>query len=149
MKTNVIKSGVFALIIILVSTISVSAQRSNKMDSENSCCTNIPGLTAEQKSQIASLEQKHQADMETMRTERRNTGTYSDRDAYQNAVEQKVQDHRNSVRSLLDEDQKTIFDNLHANANQGANSQTYKGQRQGQGNQQGSRGNGRRMGRNK
>lgn len=148
MKTNVIKSGVFALIIMLVTTITVSAQKANRMNAENSCCTNIPGLTAEQKSQITSLEQKHQDEMATMRTERKKSGSYSDRDAYQEAVEQKVQDHRNSVRNLLNEDQKTIFDNLQSNANQASNRQSYRGQGKGQGNQQGSRGLGRRMGRN-
>ncbi len=148
MKTNEIKSGVFALIVILVTTISVSAQRANRMNNENSCCTNIPGLTAEQKNQIKSLEQKHQDEMATMRTERKKSGSYNDRDAYQKAVEQKVQDHRNSIRSILNEDQKTIFDNLHSNSAQVSNRQSYRGQRQGQGNQQGSRGLGRRMGRN-
>lgn len=123
MRKKQLNVVMIVLSVMLMATTSTFAQRGNRATT-NSCCMDIPGLTEQQKTQITALEQQHQKDMQAMRDARRKSGSYADRDAYQAAIDKKVSDHRNSVRNLLNTDQKTFFDNLQAQGGQGRNQQT-------------------------
>jgi Spy/CpxP family protein refolding chaperone len=57
--------------------------------------------------------------MDAMRAERRKTGGYSTREAYQVAVDEKVAAHREKVRALLTEEQKAVFDQNQPRQGQG------------------------------
>lgn len=122
MKNKPFNLVMILLVVFLMATTATFAQRGNRA-AVNSCCMDIPGLTEQQKTQITTLEQQHQKDMQAMRDARRKSGSYTDHDAYQAAFNQKVTDHRNAVKSLLDADQKLIFDNIQAQGGQGKNQQ--------------------------
>ncbi len=123
MKNKQFYVVILILAVVLISADSAFAQR-GRQNFAGSCCSNIPGLTEQQRNQISALEQQHQKEMQEMRDARRKSGSYADRDAYQSAVDQKVANHRNSVRNLLNDDQKVIFDNLQAQGVRGNNPQT-------------------------
>jgi uncharacterized membrane protein len=122
MRNKSLNVVMIVLVVFLMATTATFAQRGNRA-AANSCCMDIPGLTEQQKTQITTLEQQHQKDMQAMRDARRKSGSYTDRDAYQAAVNQKVTDHRNAVKNLLNADQKVIFDNIQAQGGQGKNQQ--------------------------
>jgi uncharacterized membrane protein len=122
MRNKSLNVVMIVLVVFLMTTTATFAQRGNRA-AANSCCMNIPGLTEQQKTQITTLEQQHQKDMQAMRDARRKSGSYTDRDTYQAAVNQKVTDHRNAVKNLLNADQKVIFDNIQAQGGQGKNQQ--------------------------
>jgi hypothetical protein len=138
MRKKSIRLVMIVLATILMATTTTYAQRGNR-GAAGSCCMNIPGLTEEQKTRITGMEQQHLKEMQEMRDARRKSGSYADRDAYQAAVGQKVTDHRNAVRNLLNADQKIIFDNIQAQGGQGKNQQANmrrgQGQHRGNGNQ--------------
>jgi hypothetical protein len=141
MKNKSLNVVVIVLSVMLMATTATFAQRGNRT-AANSCCMDIPGLTEQQKTQIIGLEQQHQKDMQAMRDARRKSDSSADRDVYQAAVDKKVSDHRNTVRNLLDADQKIIFDNIQAQGGQGKNQQANM--RQGNGQQRGNFNRGRR-----
>ena len=118
MKTEKwIITGLLMALIMMVSG-SVNAQRGNRAGNY-SCCEGIPGLTEKQKTEITALEKSHRSDMDAMRAERRKSGNYTTRDAYQATVEEKVNAHRDKVRNLLNEEQKVVFDNIQSRQGQG------------------------------
>lgn len=144
MKNKSLNVVMIVLAVLLMATTTIFAQRGNRA-AANSCCMDIPGLTEQQKTQITNLEQLHKKDMQAMRDARRKSGSYTDRDAYQAAVDQKVTDHRNAVKNLLNADQKVIFDNIQAQGGQGKNQQANM--RRGGGQRRAMQGGGRGQGR--
>ncbi|HQE50896.1 MAG TPA: hypothetical protein PLD74_00915 [Prolixibacteraceae bacterium] len=109
-KKNLSMAALIAAVIMLTS-VEALAQRGNRSGSYF-CCDNLPGLTEKQRTEITALEKAHRADMDAMRAERRKSGNYTTREAYQNLVDEKVAAHRGKVRALLNEEQKAVFDNM-------------------------------------
>ncbi len=142
-KRNWIITGLVMAVVMTVS-IGAMAQRGNRAGNY-SCCEGIPGLTEKQKTEITALEKTHRSEMDVMRAERRKTGNYTTRDAYQTAVDKKVATHRDKVRSLLNEEQKAVFDKIHSRDGEGNYARgAGRGAGQGYGARRGWGGRGRR-----
>lgn len=109
---------VMMMAVVMTASMNALAQRGYR-SGDGSCCMAIPGLTEKQKSEITALEKAHRSDMDAMRDERRKTGGYATRDAYQTAVNEKVAAHREKVRTLLTEEQKVVFDQNQPRTGQG------------------------------
>ena len=118
MKKRIWMKRGWLMVIMLTVSMGSMAQRGTRAGNY-SCCAGIPGLTEKQKTEITALENAHRNEMDKMRAERRKTGNYATRDAYQTAVDEKVTAHRDKVRSLLNEDQKAVFDQLQSGQGQG------------------------------
>jgi hypothetical protein len=102
--------GLF-LTIILITGGNAVAQRGGRMGAWNGCCMGIPGLTDQQRTEISNLENQHRKEMDALRSEWRKSGAYSQREAHLTEVDKKVEAHRDAVRKLLNEEQKSFFDN--------------------------------------
>ncbi|HNX78582.1 MAG TPA: hypothetical protein PKJ24_01810 [Prolixibacteraceae bacterium] len=111
MKNKNLNMVWMAVAILLISVIISPAQKGFRSGNGNYCCNNIPGLTEEQKSGILKLQQEHRTEMQQIRNTWRSSATPEGREAHLALVSQKVNDHRNAVRSLLNEDQKAAFGN--------------------------------------
>ncbi len=118
MKKRIWMKRGWLLAIILMVSMGSMAQRGTRAGNY-SCCEGIPGLTEKQKTEITALEKAHRSEMDVMRAERRKTGNYTTREAYQAAVDEKVTAHRDKVRSLLNEEQRVVFDQLQSRQAQG------------------------------
>jgi len=112
MKNKNLNMVWMAVAIFLISVISTSAQRGFRGGNGNFCCINITGLTEEQKSGITKLQQEHRTEMQQTRNARRSSANPEGREAHLALVSQKVSDHRNAIRNLLKDDQKTTFDGM-------------------------------------
>lgn len=111
MKMKSFIAKVLLVAVILTAGMFVSAQRGYG-PVYYSCCETLPGLTDKQKIEIAALEKAHRDEMDSLRSEHQQTGNYTTRDAWLASVTEKVTAHRAKVRSLLNEDQKILFDQL-------------------------------------
>ncbi len=109
---------VMVMAVVMTASMNALAQK-GYWSGDGSCCMAIPGLTEKQKSEITALEKAHRSEMDAMRAERRKTGGYSTREAYQVAVDEKVAAHREKVHALLTEEQKAVFDQNQPRQGQG------------------------------
>jgi len=112
--------------------------RGNRMNRNNTCYQNIPNLTEQQSQQIQEWRTAHLNKMAELRQERRSTSDPDQKSAIRDQMLQKQESHKNQVRALLNDEQKSWFD---------ANYQKYQQNRSGRGNgNRGSRGRGNRGG---
>ena len=111
MKNKQLNIVLLILAVILIASINSFAQRGNRMAGANSCTLNIPGLTEKQKTEINSLKEQHRKEMDSFRTEWRQSAAYAAAEAHQAEVTKKVAAHREAVRNLLNDDQKSVLDN--------------------------------------
>mgnify|MGYP002396188439 CR=1 FL=1 len=123
--------AMIGLLLMATQSYAQRGNRANRANRMNNCYQDIPNLTEKQSQQIQEMRTAHFNQMAELRNERRSTANWDQKDAVRERMLQKQQEHRNEIRSLLTDDQKTWFD---------SNYQKYRNNRSGRGN--GSRGNG-------
>lgn len=102
-----------ALITLLLTAGSSYAQRGNRTNRNNQpldCYQNIPNLREEQNREIQELRADYLKEMSQYRDQRRSTVDTDKKDNIRRQMLQKQQAHRDAVRSILTDEQKTYFD---------------------------------------
>lgn len=114
------------LIVLLLGSTTIMAQGRRNMPcgasgnrfgngfGDGTCIAVLADLTEDQKSQIAELIQSHQQEMDKLRETMRATFDLDEKNKIRAEMLQKVQEHRNEVRSLLTASQQEQYDMLHA-----------------------------------
>lgn len=133
MRTKGIKTGLFlAITLLIVTGMDAVAQRGRGMDRRGGMeqvCPGIPNLTEDQRSQIMELRTGHLSEMQSYRDQIDvNRAQYralmrggntdmaainaniDERASIRSQMQKKQASHRQSIRSLLDEDQRVWFD---------------------------------------
>lgn len=103
------------------------AQRSSRSNRVYTRYQNIPNLTEDQKQQINEMRSAHLKEIAELRSERRSTATRADKKEIRNSMLQKQETHKNQIRALLNEDQKTYFDKNQNRSNRQANGKGTRG----------------------
>jgi len=110
-----------ALIALMLIAGSSYAQRGNRANRSNRSLDryrNIPNLTEQQNQQIQQLRSAHLKEVDQLRQERRSTTDRGKKNEIRQQMLQKQQGHREKIRALLSEEQKTYFDkNYRQNSN--------------------------------
>ena len=122
------------------------AQRSSRSNRVYTRYQNIPNLTEDQKQQINEMRSAHLKEIAELRSERRSTAIRADKKEIRNSMLQKQETHKNQIRALLNEEQKTYFDKNQNRSNRQANG---KGTRSKGSRGSGNSGGGSKGGRNK
>mgnify|MGYP001025394182 FL=1 len=125
--------AVTGLMLMATQSYAQRGNRGNRMNRAGTCYQNIPNLTEQQSQQIQELRTAHLNTMTELRQERRSTTDWDQKEVIREKMLQKQQSHKNQVRALLNDEQKSWFD---------ANYQRYQNNRAGRGN--GTRGSGGR-----
>lgn len=125
--------AVTGLMLMATQSYAQRGNRGNRMNRAGTCYQNIPNLTEQQSQQIQELRTAHLNTMTELRQERRSTTDWDQKSAIRDQMLQKQQSHKNQVRALLNDEQKSWFD---------ANYQRYQNNRTGRG--KGTRGSGGR-----
>ncbi|MGD9931080.1 MAG: hypothetical protein AB7U05_13760 [Mangrovibacterium sp.] len=138
MKT---KMGIGLFILVVMMAVNVQAQNVGTLR----CLNQISGLTEQQKSEITKLEQAHQQEMMTLRSERRGTTDLATKNTVREKMLASQTAHRNQVSSLLTPEQQQQFASLTATGQgYGRNQKAgFSRGRCGRGNQAGMRGGNR------
>lgn len=127
MKTSKLRNIAWAIFALILANTTVFAQElsdENNMNYKNANCLNwITGLSEEQETQIAAMEEQHQLQMDELRAKRRSTTNAIEKSEIRTTMLKNVEAHRNSVKALLTEDQQKQYDQLHAAGNYGQNQQ--------------------------
>ena len=159
MRTFISKTiGIVFIALMLIVNTNIFAQRGNGMGNgqgnrngqgygqanQNSyIVSNIPNLTADQKTKLDVLRSTHFETMQNYSNQLRlNNKTAEERNTISINMQNSREKHLQDVRGLLTTDQKMAFDKLNLEQNSRQNFGSRKGNRRGNGNGQG-RGNGR------
>lgn len=130
--------AIAGLMLMATQSYAQRGNRGNRMNRAATCYQDIPNLTENQSQQIQELRTTHLNTMAELRQERRSTTDWDQKSAVREQMLQKQESHKNQVRALLNDEQKSWFD---------ANYQKYQNNRAGRGNGNcGSRGRGNRGG---
>jgi len=119
MKTSSLKKFAWVFFALALTTGTVFGQGwrngNRSVNRQNgTCLTTISGLTEEQQNQILAMDEKHQGTMDELRTQRRATTDPVEKSEIRTTMLKNVEAHRNAVKSLLSEDQKLQYDQLHS-----------------------------------
>jgi len=125
--------AITGLMLMATQSYAQRGNRGNRMNRANTCYQNIPDLSEQQSQEIQELRSTHLNTMAELRQERRSTTDRDQKSAIREKMLQKQESHKNQVRALLNEEQKSWFD---------TNYQKYQNNRAGRGN--GNRGSGGR-----
>jgi hypothetical protein len=144
MKTSRLQklAWVFFALALTSTTVLAQGNRTGNRYSQNqnaTCLSYISNLSDKQQTQIVEMEEQHQVQMAELRTNRRTTINAIEKSEIRTEMLKKVEAHRNSVKKILNEEQKLQYDQLHAQGNL-AQYCNY-GNRRENGNFQGQRGN--------
>lgn len=124
MKTRSLRKFAWVFFALILAATTVLAQGrgrgySQVQNNQNqSCLTQIAGLSEEQVANIQKLEASHQERMAELRTQRRSTNDAIEKSEVRTAMLQNVEAHRNSVKLLLTDEQQKQFDQLQSTAYQ-------------------------------
>lgn len=103
------KFNVIATALLFAAIVAANAQGRGRMSDPGQYCSNIPGLTEKQKSELVALAEKHRTEMEALRAERQ--GAQS-RDEWFNTGQKmkEVSDkHRFDVLNTLTPEQRASY----------------------------------------
>lgn len=75
----------------------------------------IPGITKEQKISIATIHETQRIEMGELRDKKRSATTWDEKDKIERQMLEKRIEHRNSIRNVLNDNQKKYFDENYAN----------------------------------
>lgn len=126
MKFSRLQKFAWAFFALAITTTTVFAQgwrngNGRNFAQTNVCLEQISGLTEDQKGKIAEMGNKHQKVMEDLRTKRRSTSDAIEKSEIRTEMLKNVQSHRESVKSVLTENQQKEFDRLHLRGNNQGN----------------------------
>lgn len=116
----------WAFFALAITTTTVFSQgwrngKGGNLAQTNVCLEQISGLTEDQKSKITEMGNKHQKVMEDLRTKRRSTSDAIEKSEIGTEMLKNLQSHRESVKSVLTENQQKEFDLLHFRGNNQGN----------------------------
>jgi hypothetical protein len=111
MKSRQLNIVLLLMAVLAIGGLNARAQSGNRGGIRFMGCMNITGLTDNQKSEINHLRNQHRKEMNDLHIAWRQTADYTGKDAHRAEVRKKVENHRNAVRNLLNDDQKVVFDN--------------------------------------
>ena len=126
MKASNLKKFAWVFFALAVTTGTVFGQGcrngNRSFNKQNgTCLTTISGLTETQQNQILAMDEKHQNTMDELRTQRRSTTDSVEKSEIRTTMLKNVETHRNAVKSVLNEDQKQQYDQLHSGLAYGPN----------------------------
>jgi Spy/CpxP family protein refolding chaperone len=138
MKTKKVKQTVAILAVVLMTSLTVSANngnnRNNNVQAQRSCVNVIQDLTADQISSIKALETAHWEVMNDLRLNRRETTDERTSAEIRIKMIDQRDNHQAEVKKLLTPEQQVIYDALHTNKN---NSQRFSNNGRQNGNNRG------------
>jgi len=152
MKTSKLKNFAWVFFALALASTAAFAQgwkngnRQNNQQNGN-CLNTISGLSEDQKTQIAAMDENHWGMMDQLREKRRSSANAIEKSEVRTAMLTSVEAHRNAVKSLLMDDQRKQFEQLHSNTtgfgrNQNVGNGRGKATYQGRGQSRSSSGNG-------
>ena len=110
-KVQIIPVFVFiALMLTAGSSYAQRGKRANRSSRNLDCYRNIPNLTEKQNQQIQTYRAAHLKQVAQLREERRSAADWDKKSAIRRQMLAKQQAHRDEIRALLTEEQKTYFD---------------------------------------
>lgn len=122
MKTQILSKSLFVLFIAGFLTTSAFAYNGRgrnvaytPQDASMICLQQLPNLTPEQSEQIAALFEAHQSEMLALRTERRSTADFAEKNAVRAEMDELVKKHREDVKALLTDEQIVVYNQLYRN----------------------------------
>ena len=132
MKTSKLKNVAWVFFALALTTTTVFGQgwkngNRNQNQSKGTCLNTISGLTEDQKTQIASMDENHYQAMDELRAKRRSTTDAVAKSEIRTEMLKSVEAHRNGVKSLLNADQQKQYEQLFASAATGRNQNVGKG----------------------